>query len=130
MIVLALVLGFQIMLFRSRWGLRTRSVGEHPEAADTVGINVIWVRYRNVLIGGMFAGLAGAYLTLAGQRVPFQTEMTAGRGFIALAAVIVGRWTPDRRLRRRIPVRGLRRRSASPSTSRHRAVSYSSSVTC
>ena len=93
MIVIVLIIGFQIMLFRSRWGLRTRSVGEHPQAADTVGINVIWVRYRNVLIGGVFAGLAGAYLTLQGSG-SFQNNMTAGRGFIALAAVIVGRWTP------------------------------------
>ena len=93
MIVIVLVVGFQIMLFRSRWGLRTRSVGEHPKAADTVGINVIWVRYRNVLIGGVFAGLAGAYLTLQGSG-SFQNNMVAGRGFIALAAVIVGRWTP------------------------------------
>ncbi|HVQ23278.1 MAG TPA: ABC transporter permease [Candidatus Saccharimonadia bacterium] len=93
MIVIVLVVGFQIMLFRSRWGLRTRSVGEHPKAADTVGINVIWVRYRNVLIGGALAGLAGAYLTLQGSG-SFQNNMVAGRGFIALAAVIVGRWTP------------------------------------
>ena len=93
MIVIVLVVGFQIMLFRSRWGLRTRSVGEHPKAADTVGINVIWVRYRNVLIGGVFAGLAGAYLTLQGSG-SFQNNMVGGRGFIALAAVIVGRWTP------------------------------------
>jgi len=93
MIVIILVIGFQVMLFRSRWGLRTRSVGEHPKAADTVGINVIWVRYRNVLIGGVFAGLAGAFLTLQGSG-SFQNNMVAGRGFIALAAVIVGRWTP------------------------------------
>jgi simple sugar transport system permease protein len=93
MSVLVLVIIMQVLLFRSRWGLRTRAVGEHPMAADTVGINVIRLRYRNVLIGGVFAGLAGAYLTLEAT-ASFQNGMTAGRGFIALAAVIFGRWTP------------------------------------
>ncbi|MCC6298395.1 MAG: ABC transporter permease [Anaerolineales bacterium] len=93
MSVIALVVFLQIMLFRSRWGLRTRAVGEHPKAADTVGINVIRLRYRNVLLGGVFAGLAGAYLTLEATG-SFQNGMTAGRGFIALAALIFGRWTP------------------------------------
>ena len=83
----------QILLFRSRWGLRTRAVGEHPEAAETVGIDVIGLRYRNVILGGMFAGLAGAYLTIEFGN-SFQGEMTNGRGFIALAALIFGRWTP------------------------------------
>ncbi|MDQ2935294.1 MAG: ABC transporter permease [Chloroflexota bacterium] len=83
----------QILLFRSRWGLRTRAVGEHPRAADTVGIDVIALRYRNVIVGGVFAGLAGAFLTLE-QTSSFQNGMTAGRGFIALACVIFGRWTP------------------------------------
>ena len=83
----------QIWLFRSRWGLRTRAVGEHPKAAETVGIDVIRLRYRNVILGGIFAGLAGAYLTLE-QSGSFQNGMTSGRGFIALAAVIFGRWTP------------------------------------
>jgi ABC-type uncharacterized transport system permease subunit len=90
-IVLAIVL--QVLLFRSRWGLRTRAVGEQPGAADTVGIDVIALRYRNVIIGGIFAGLAGAWLTLDFGS-SFQNGMTAGRGFIALAALIFGRWTP------------------------------------
>ncbi len=93
MSTIILVIVVQILLFRSRWGLRTRAVGEHPKAADTVGINVIGLRYRNVLLGGVFAGLAGAYLTLEATG-SFQNNMTAGRGFIALAAMIFGRWTP------------------------------------
>jgi ABC-type uncharacterized transport system permease subunit len=93
MSTIVLVIIVQVMLFRSRWGLRTRAVGEHPKAADTVGINVIALRYRNVLLGGVFAGLAGAYLTLEATG-SFQNNMTAGRGFIALAAMIFGRWTP------------------------------------
>jgi ABC-type uncharacterized transport system permease subunit len=91
--VIVLVVVVQVLLFRSRWGLRTRAVGEHPRAAETVGIDVIRLRYRNVLLGGLFAGLAGAYLTLEATS-SFQNGMTAGRGFIALAAVIFGRWTP------------------------------------
>ena len=93
MLTILSVVIVQILLFRSRWGLRTRAVGEHPKAADTVGINVIQLRYRNVLLGGVFAGLAGAYLTLEATG-SFQNNMTAGRGFIALAAMIFGRWTP------------------------------------
>jgi simple sugar transport system permease protein len=81
------------MLFSTRWGLRVRAVGEHPKAADTVGINVFYVRYRNVILGGMLAGLGGAYFTL-GSTGSFQQEMTAGRGFIGLAAVIFGAWAP------------------------------------
>jgi len=93
MSVIVFVIVLQVLLFRSRWGLRTRAVGEHPRAADTVGVDVIRLRYRNVIVAGIFAGLAGAYLTLEGTS-SFQNEMTAGRGFIALAAVIFGRWTP------------------------------------
>ena len=91
--VLVLVIGLQVWLFRTRWGLRTRAVGEHPKAAETVGIDVVALRYRNVVMAGIFAGLGGAYLSMeAGNS--FQANMTAGRGFIALAAMILGRWTP------------------------------------
>lgn len=89
----ALIIVIAVGLFRTRWGLRVRSVGEHPRAADTVGINVIKVRYQNVILGGMVAGLAGAYFTL-GSVGRFDENMTAGRGFIALAAMIFGRWHP------------------------------------
>jgi simple sugar transport system permease protein len=92
-LMLISVVVLQVLLFRSRWGLRTRAVGEHPKAAETAGIDVIRVRYRNVILGGIFAGLAGAYLSLEATNT-FSDGMTAGRGFIALAAVIVGRWTP------------------------------------
>jgi general nucleoside transport system permease protein len=93
LVMLVSVVLVQVMLFRSRWGLRTRAVGEHPKAAETAGVDVIRVRYRNVLLGGAFAGLAGAYLSMEATNT-FQDGMTAGRGFIALAAMIVGRWTP------------------------------------
>ena len=93
MSVIVIVIILQVLLFRSRWGLRTRAVGEHPRAADTVGVNVIALRYRNVILGGIFAGLAGAWLTLE-FNASFQNGITANRGFIALAAVIFGRWTP------------------------------------
>jgi simple sugar transport system permease protein len=93
MSVIVLVIVLQVMLFRSRWGLRTRAVGEHPRAVETVGIDVIALRYRNVILGGIFAGLGGAWLTLE-QTGSFQNGMTANRGFIALAAMIFGRWTP------------------------------------
>lgn len=82
-----------VSLFRTRWGLRVRAVGEHPRAADTVGINVNRVRFRNVLLGGMVAGLGGAFFTL-GSVGAFGKNMTAGKGFIALAAMIFGRWSP------------------------------------
>ena len=88
-----IVIAFQIALFRTRWGLRSRAVGEHPRAAETVGIDVIRLRYRNVMAGGVLAGLGGAFLSMEATAV-FQQGMTAGRGFIGLAAMIVGRWTP------------------------------------
>ncbi len=93
MSTIILVIGLQIWLFRSRWGLRTRAVGEHPRAAETVGIDVVRLRYKNVMIGGAFAGLAGAFLSIEATN-SFQIGMTTGRGFIALAAMIMGRWTP------------------------------------
>ena len=89
----ALVFFLAWALFNTRWGLRVRSVGEHPRAADTVGIRVHFVRYRNVVYGGVVAGLAGAWFTL-GSAGRFDQNMTNGRGFIALAAMIFGRWHP------------------------------------
>jgi len=87
------VIVIHVALFKSKWGLRTRSVGEHPTAAESVGIDVNRVRFRNVLIAGAVAGLGGAFFTL-GAVGAFSKEMTAGKGFIALAALIFGRWSP------------------------------------
>jgi len=83
----------QVALFYTRWGLRLRSVGEHPKAADTLGINVFRTRYMAVILGGMMAGFAGGYFTL-GSVGRFDGVMTAGRGFISLAAMIFGNWMP------------------------------------
>jgi len=80
-------------MFRTRWGLRLRAVGEHPQAADTVGIKVNATRFWNVLLAGAIAGLGGTVFTI-GAGIAFNKEMTAGAGFIALAAVIFGQWDP------------------------------------
>jgi ABC-type uncharacterized transport system permease subunit len=90
---IVLVFLVHYILFHTRWGLRTRAVGEHPRAADTVGINVYLVRYMNVIAGGAVAGLAGAFLTLEAVG-SFERAMTNGRGFVALAVMIFGKWTP------------------------------------
>jgi len=90
-IIIAIVA--QWAMYRTRWGLRLRALGEHPRAADTVGVRVQAGRYVAVLISGALGGLAGANLTLEQVGV-FSDNMTSGRGFIALAANIFGRWTP------------------------------------
>ena len=78
---------------RTRFGLRLRAVGEMPLAVDTAGISVAWLRYRAVLLCGLFSGLSGTYLSIA-QNAGFSRDMTAGQGFIALAAIIFGKWRP------------------------------------
>jgi ABC-type uncharacterized transport system permease subunit len=88
-----LIILLTVVLFRTKWGLRLRSVGEHPKAADTLGINVFKTRYTVVILGGMMAGFAGSFFTL-GSIGYFEQSMTAGRGFIGLAAMIFGKWTP------------------------------------
>lgn len=88
-----LVFLLQFLLFRTTWGLRTRAVGEHPRAADTLGVNVFTTRYVNVIMGGAIAGLAGAFLTLEAVG-SFERAMTNGRGFVSLAVMIFGKWTP------------------------------------
>ena len=90
---IVLVFVLQFVLFKTTWGLRTRAVGEHPRAADTLGVNVFSNRYINTIIGGAIAGLAGAFLTLEAVG-SFERNMTNGRGFVALAVMIFGKWTP------------------------------------
>jgi len=89
----AFVIFIQIALFKTRWGLRTRAIGELPVAADSVGIDVNRLRFKNVIIAGLVAGTGGAYFTV-GAVGPFSQNMTAGAGFIALACLIFGKWTP------------------------------------
>lgn len=83
------------VVYRTRFGLRLRAVGENPAAVDTAGISVTWLRYRAVIIAGIFCGIGGAYLSLA-QSAGFGRDMTAGQGFIALAALIFANWRPWR----------------------------------
>ena len=92
-LMFALLIIIQVGLFSTRWGLRMRSVGEHPKAADTLGIDVIKTRYISVLLGGIVAGLGGAFFTL-GSVGRFDEGMTAGKGFIGLAAMIFGNYSP------------------------------------
>jgi ABC-type uncharacterized transport system permease subunit len=88
-----LLAAMHVLMYYTRWGLRTRAVGEHPRAAGTLGINVYLVRYVNVILGGMIAGIVGAYFTI-GSVGRFDEIMTAGKGFIGLAAMIFGNWNP------------------------------------
>jgi simple sugar transport system permease protein len=92
-LMLILVAVTFVLLFYTRWGLRTRAVGEHPKAADTLGVNVYLTRYVNVILGGLIAGVGGAYFTI-GSVGRFDKLMTAGKGFIGLAAMIFGNWNP------------------------------------
>ncbi|RRR99293.1 ABC transporter permease [Glycomyces terrestris] len=90
---LAMVVVVWFLLYRTRWGLRTRAVGEHPAAADSMGVDVNRLRYWNVVAAGLLAGFGGAWFTL-GNSLAFNKNMTAGLGFVALAVMIVGRWNP------------------------------------
>ena len=92
-LMFAIVAAITFALFKTKWGLRTRAIGEHPTAADTVGIDVNKLRFKNVIIAGLIAGVGGAYYTVASVGA-FGKEMTAGAGFIALAALIFGKWSP------------------------------------
>lgn len=92
-IAIVILIAIQFMLFRTNVGLRIRAVGEHPQAADTAGVNVYLVRYSCVIVSGILSGLAGAFLSMGIAGI-FNSDMTDGVGFIALAAVVFGRYTP------------------------------------
>ncbi len=85
------------VIYRTRFGLRLRAVGENPQAVDTAGISVAWMRYRAVIICGALCGFGGAYLAIA-QNAGFSREMSAGQGYIALAAMVFGNWRPGKAL--------------------------------
>ncbi|WP_419919030.1 ABC transporter permease [Candidatus Poriferisocius sp.] len=87
------VLGTWVVMFRTPWGLRVRSCGENPRAAETLGVDVVRIRYQSVILGGLIAGLAGAWFSME-QQSRFEDNMTNAAGFIALAALIFGKWTP------------------------------------
>jgi simple sugar transport system permease protein len=91
-LMMILVAAVGVIIAFTPWGLRTRAIGEHPRAADTLGIHVNRMRYINVIIGGMVAGIGGAYFSL-GEVGRFEDNMTNGKGFVALAALIFGKWT-------------------------------------
>ena len=92
---IVIAIGVHLALFRTKWGLRTRAIGEYPSAADTAGINVIRMRLINVTMAGALAGLAGVYLSMDSTS-SFERGMSAGRGFLALAIMIFGAWRPLR----------------------------------
>ncbi len=92
-LALASVPAAWFVLYRTRFGLRLRAVGEAPGVVDTAGVSVAWLRYRAVMIAGLLCGLAGTYLAIS-QNASFSRDMTAGRGYIALAAMIFGLWRP------------------------------------
>jgi simple sugar transport system permease protein len=92
-LAILILIGVQLLLFRTNIGLRIRAVGEHPQAADTAGINVRAIRYACVIASGVLSGLAGAFLSLGIAGI-FNSNMTAGAGFIALAAVVFGKYIP------------------------------------
>ena len=93
LIMLVLVVVVNFVIFFTPWGLRMRACGEHPRAADTVGVHVNRMRYISVIVGGIIAGVAGAYFSL-GEVGAFEDNMTRGQGFVALAAMIFGNWNP------------------------------------
>lgn len=92
-LTLAAIPFVSFVVFRTRFGLRLRAVGENPHAVDTAGISVAWLRYRAMICCGVLCGVAGSYLATA-MASAFQREMTAGKGFLALAALIFGKWMP------------------------------------